>query len=166
MRISRCIRTPTEYFFSWWTPNVVAYHNQKSGFMFSVPLMVSVSLSSFHRWKIKSHIIVTLWESWNNIYSNWTVIREKHIMNLIPFPDVKCHKEFFSILGRITGIFKTILFSLCMRVCKEVSESLPCWVCYKCYVRTVALLRVNCQRPHIQLGGARPSLKWRGNVSD
>lgn len=35
-------------------------------------------------------------------------------MNLIPFPDVKCHKEFFffSILGKITGIFEAILFSV------------------------------------------------------
>lgn len=33
-------------------------------------------------------------------------------MNLIPFPDVKCHKELFSILGKITGIFEAILFSV------------------------------------------------------
>lgn len=91
----------------------------ESVLIFYVLLMVSMSLSSFHRWKIKSHIIVMLWESWNNIYSNWTVIREKHIMNLIPFPDVKCHKEFFFILGKITGIFETILFSL-VYVCLQV----------------------------------------------
>lgn len=46
-----------------WTPNLIAHHNQKSVLIFSVPLVVSVFLSSFHRWKIKSHIIVTLWES-------------------------------------------------------------------------------------------------------
>lgn len=56
-------------------------------------LTVSVSLYSFHRWNIKSPHTVVLWESWNNTYSNRTVIREKHITNQIPFPDVKCHKD-------------------------------------------------------------------------
>lgn len=59
---------------------------------FLFTLTVSMSLYSFHRWNIKSPHTVVLWESWNNTSSNRTVIREKHITNQIPFPDVKCHK--------------------------------------------------------------------------